>query len=245
MTVGAEGDPQRLLLEPVEARLRYRAGAGRIDVFARRDSSLRPVEISASPTLRALQGGTAQAASLRLAGFGSRASFSGTLSRKPDLQMQGQMEASIQDDFERLVGLTLSRAGGDDEPTRISGTLALDPRGGGLEALTIRRADGALTGIAAIRENAGRWNISATLAGDLVDGTAASASMQRLRLADGAWSRRDFDVNPMPGVDLDIRLSTRTFRLGKVSLENAALSILTRRDGLNLPSMMRVMPAAQ
>ncbi len=235
VTIGAEGDPQRLLLEPVEARLRYRASTGRIDVSARRDSSLRPVEMSASlPTLRALQGGSAQSASLRLSGFGSRANFSGTITRKPELTLQGAVEASIQDDFERLLGITLSRAGADDEPTRISGTLTLDPRGGGLEALSIRRADGALTGIAAIRENAGRWNISATLAGDLVDGTAASASLQRLRLADGGWSRRELEVNPVPALDLDIRLSTRAFRLGKVALENAALSVLTRRDRAEL-----------
>ncbi|MCU0819574.1 MAG: AsmA family protein [Beijerinckiaceae bacterium] len=235
VTFGAEGDPQRLTLEPVEARLRYRAHSGRIDVSARRDSSLRPVEISASlPTLRALQGGSAENASLRLSGFGSRASFSGTLSRKPELTLNGALDASIQDDFERLIGLTLSRAGAADEPTRVAGTLTLDPRGGGLEALSIRRADGALTGIAAIRENAGRWNISATLAGDLVDGTAASGALQRLRLADGGWSRREFDVNPVPALDLDIRLSTRAFRLGKVALENAALSILTRRDRAEL-----------
>ncbi len=112
VTIGAEGDPQRLLLEPVEARLRYRASSGRIDVSARRDSSLRPVEMSASlPTLRALQGGSAQSASLRLSGFGSRANFSGTITRKPELTLQGAVEASIQDDFERLLGITLSRAG--------------------------------------------------------------------------------------------------------------------------------------
>lgn len=235
VTIGAEGDPQRLLLEPVEARLRYRAHSGRIDVSARRDSSLRPVEISASlPTLRALQGGIAQTATFRVSGFGSRASFSGTLLRKPELTLQGEVEASIQDDFERLIGLSFTRAGAIDEPTRVSGTLTLDPRGGGLEALSIRRADGALSGIAAIRENAGRWNISATLAGDLVDGTAASGALQRLRLADGGWSRREFDVNPVPALDLDIRLSTRSFRLGKVALDNAALSILTRRDRAEL-----------
>lgn len=229
--VGAEGDPQRLILEPVEARLRYRAQPGRIDFIARRDTSLRPVEISASlPTGRALLGGRAQSASLRLSGFGSRASFSGTMARKPDLLVQGEMEASIQDDFERLIGLSLSHAGGDDDPTRITGQLSLDPRGGGLEGLSIRRANGALTGIAAIRENAGRWNISATLAGDLVDGTAASDSLHRLRMADGTWSRRNLDVNPMPAIDLDIRLSTRAFRLGKLALDNAALSIFTRRD---------------
>lgn len=230
--VGAEGDPQRLLLEPVDARLRYRAAAGRIDFLARRNTSLRPIEISASlPTLRALQAGNALPASLRLSGFGSRASFGGTVSRKPELLVQGELDASIQSDFERLLGIALNRAeGADNEPTRITGTLSLDTRGGGLEALTIRRADGALTGIAALRENAGRWNISATLAGDLVDGTAASASLKRLHMADGAWSRRDFDVNPAPAIDLDIRLSTRAFRLGAVALENAALSILTRRD---------------
>lgn len=219
------------LFEPVDARLRYRASAGRIDLTARRNSALRPLEFSASlPTAAALAGGKSQPASLRLSGFGSRGSFEGTFTRNPELTIHGRGESSLQEDFERLIGISISRgARSTDEPTRISGTVTLDARGGGLEALSITHGEGSLTGIASLRENAGRWGISATLAGDMVDGTATNAALQRLRTPDGGWSRRDLDINPASGIDLDLRLSTKTFKLGNMALENAALSVFTRR----------------
>lgn len=85
-----------------------------------------------------------------------------------------------------------------------------------------------LAGIAALREINGRWGVSATLAGDLVDGSAAHAAFQALRNTNGDWSSRPLSINPLPGLDLDIRLSTREFKLGNLILGNVALSILTR-----------------
>lgn len=220
-----------LLLDPVDARLRYRAGAGRIDITARRNSALRPLEFSASmPTARALADREKRAASLRLSGFGSRGTFEGTMVRDPELTLNGRIEGTFQEDFEKLIGLSVGRGGRPaDEQTRIAGAFTLDARGGGLERLTISHGDASLSGIASLRENAGRWGISATLAGDLVDGTATHAALQRLRTPDGAWSRRDLDINPASQIDLDLRLSTKIFKLGRVTLENAALSVFTRR----------------
>ena len=230
--VSGTGETEQVILDPVEARFRYRAQAGRLDITARRSSALRPLEFSASlPTMRALGERENQPAAIHLSGIGSRARFDGRISRRPDLALSGQFEASFREDFERLIGISISRgqkSGADDE-TRVSGAITLDPRGGGLQGLTITRGSGALTGIAAIRENAGRWSVSATLAGDLVDGTATHQTLQKLRMADGTWSRQSLDINPTPGIDLDIRLSTKQFRLGKVALEDAALSIFTRR----------------
>lgn len=220
-----------LLLEPVDARLRYRAGAGRIDFTARRNSALRPLEFSASlPTARALADREKKSLSFRLSGFGSRGTFEGTLMRDPELTMSGRIDGAFQEDFEKLIGLSIGRGSRPaDEQTRIAGAFTLDARGGGLEGLTISRGDASLSGIASLRENAGRWGISATLAGDLVDGTATHAALQRLRTADGGWSRRELDINPASQIDLDLRLSTKVFKLGRVTLENAALSVFTRR----------------
>jgi AsmA protein len=223
--------PSNLLLEPVDARLRYRAGSGRLDITARRNSTLRPLEFSASlPTARALDNRQARAASFRISGFGSRGTFEGTMARQADLALNGRIDISIHDDLARLVGLSLSRPPRtSDEQTRLAGSFMLDTRGGGLEGLTISRGDGSLSGIASLRENAGRWGVSATLAGDLVDGTAAHAALQRLRAPEGSWSRAELDVNPASRIDLDLRLSTKVFKLGRVALENAALSVFTRK----------------
>lgn len=223
--------PSDFLLEPVDARLRYRAGAGRLDITARRNSSVRPLEFSASlPTARALNDREPRAASARISGFGSRGTFEGTMARQAELALNGRVDVAIHDDLAKLAGLSLSRSPrtGDGQ-TRLTGSFTLDARGGGLEGLTISRGDGSLTGIASLRENAGRWGISATLAGDLVDGTAAHAALQRLRAPGGGWSHAELDVNPASRMDLDLRLSTKVFKLGRVALENAALSVFTRR----------------
>ncbi|MGL5448197.1 MAG: hypothetical protein ACRDBL_12900, partial [Rhabdaerophilum sp.] len=147
-----------VLFEPVDARLRYRANAGRIDITARRNSALRPLEFSASlPTTRALVAREKRTASFRLAGFGSRGSFEGTMIRAPELVLAGRVEGTFQEDFEKLIGLSIGRgARGSDDQTRISGLITFDARGGGLEGLTISRGEGSLSGIASLRENAGR-----------------------------------------------------------------------------------------
>jgi AsmA protein len=219
-----------LTFDPVDLRLKYAGRSGRVDLFARRISEIRPIELSVQlPTRASLMARDRAPAELQISGFGSRLKFSGTISRRPDLALNGRLEASIQDALERALGLsTGERRSRDDALTNVSANLTLDPRGGGLDALVIRRGEGQLTGIASLRENNGRWSISSTLAGDLVDGTAAHNAINRLKTAEGAWSPREVDVNPAPGLDLDLRLSTRAFRLGPLTLENAALSVFTR-----------------
>jgi hypothetical protein len=229
----ADRDGIAEVIEPLEARMRYRTKAGRIDITARRNSPERPLHLSFSlPTRAALAQRDDQPVSVQVAGLGSRASLTGRMSRRPELSVSGRFEASIREDFENWIGLALTRdrsLAGADEPTLLSGVLALDPRSGGLEGLTISRAGAQLTGIAAMRENAGRWGVSATLAGDMIDGTATHRTLAALRQSDGTWSRRALDVNPAPGLDLDIRLSTKQFRLGQLMLDDAALSVFTRR----------------
>ncbi len=114
VTIGAEGDSQRLVLEPGRSAAALPCG-----VRSHRHpgtTGFKPAtgrDVRLLPTLRALQGGSAQSASLRLSGFGSRATFNGIITRKPELMLQGEVDASIQNDFERLMGITLSRAGAD------------------------------------------------------------------------------------------------------------------------------------
>ncbi|CAN1558407.1 AsmA [Rhabdaerophilaceae bacterium] len=232
ITIAGVSGPEAAILDPVDMQFRYRAHSGRIDINARRATALRPLEFTASlPTLQALQKRDNQPASATISGIGSRARFEGRMSRSPDLAVSGRIEGSFREDFERLIGVSISRGHPNsvDDETRVAGFMTLDPRGGGLQGVTVTRGSASLSGIAAMRENAGRWSVSATLAGDLVDGTATYQALQKLRHADGTWSRQSLDVNPTPGLDLDIRLSTKQFRLGKVTLDDAALSIFTRR----------------
>ncbi|OYU46876.1 MAG: hypothetical protein CFE31_19485 [Rhizobiales bacterium PAR1] len=221
---------QALDLQPVEASLRYSASSEQIDLSARYASSIRPVEVSASlPTRRALAREKTRAASLQISGHESRLIFNGKARRDPDLALVGALEISL---GERLERQWLGQAGSTEQrkldATAITAAASLDPRGIALESLRIERASKQLAGIAALRELNGRWGVSATLAGDLVDGTAAQAAFQALRGPDGHWTTKPLALNPFPGVDLDIRLSTKEFRLGNVLIGNVALSILTR-----------------
>lgn len=225
-----------LELAEVDGRLRYSASRGRLDLFARQESSIRPLELSASlPTRQSLARNKPQAASVHLSGYESRLIFGGTAQRGPDLALVGRLELSVGEAFERAI-LAKAPEKREQRPdaTSVVATMTLDPRGIGLESLRINRGAKQLAGIAAIREINGRWGISATLAGDLVDGTAAHAAFQGLRTADGGWSSKPLAINPLPAIDLDIRLSTREFKLGNFLLSNVALSILTRHGRAEL-----------
>lgn len=222
-------------LTNLDTRLRFSASRGRIDITGKQNSTVRPLEFSASlPTLKTISADKNHAASIHVSGFNSRLSFTGVARREPDIALVGRLDVTTGAEFEQAV-LALPADGRErkaeaarTETSTLTAAMTLDPRGIGLETLRITRGAKQLSGIAALREMNGRWGVSATLAGDLVDGSAAHAALQGLRSPDGAWSSRPLAINPLPGVDLDIRLSTRDFKLGNLVLTNVALSILTR-----------------
>lgn len=217
-------------LGPADLQMRYSARRGRIDVVARREKGNLPFDLAFTlPVRDALTGGKPRAASLNLGALGSRLSFSGNARREPDLALVGKFELSLGDLLERLVLGEKSSRPMAIEPTGVSANMVLDPRGIGLESLLVNRQGRQLTGIAALREINGRWGLSATLAGDLVDGNVASMSLESLRAPGNGWSMKPLTLNPLAGIDLDIRLSTKEFRLASLPLSQVALSILTRK----------------
>lgn len=222
-----EAQPE-LLQKPLHMRLRYEAGRGRIDLRARREGAQMPFDFALSlPDKSRLRQGGGADASLYLEGLGAIAKFTGTMSDVPDAALNGKVALTLDEAFLRRLGL--GRGGTSaTQALEVSAQAILDQRGGNFEGLTIARGKSSVIGIAALRENAGRWSISSTLAGDLFDGSAAHAGLQRLFGPDGQWSAAPLDFNPAPTLDLDIRLSTRQFKLGQVTLENAALSLFTR-----------------
>lgn len=232
---GLQGED--VTLTDVRGRVRYLAGRGRIDVDVTSNGLPEGAfQLAASmPTFAALAKAKQGAASIQLAAFGSRLTFGGSMRRDPDIALIGRVEAQVSDWLEtRVVNRVAKRGATPEPPIAIAAAMALDPRGIALENLKITRGSRQLAGIAALRENNSRWGLSATLAGDLVDGTAAHAALQRLTLPDGSWSREPLSITPLPMIDLDIRLSTREFKLGNVILGNVALSVLTRHGRTEL-----------
>jgi AsmA protein len=219
-----------LVITPLDARMRYSRRTGRIDVFARRNADIRPLEFTFSlPTRPLLASASGAPASMAVSGYGSRASFNGRMRMDPDLSLIGEASGVFHPALAIALGLTEASSKAESrEIANLSATLSLDQRGIGFEALRIAQGGKTLSGIAALRENGGRWGLSSTLAGDLVDGTAAHATLSRLREGEQTWSHKRFDINPIPKIDLDIRLSTRAFRFGGLDLSDVALSIFTR-----------------
>ncbi|MCZ8185951.1 MAG: AsmA family protein [Beijerinckiaceae bacterium] len=224
-----------LAFESIRGRFRYLAGRGRLDIDLTQVGIDDGFSLAASlPTQRTLAENRQGSATIQIGGLGSRLTFAGSMRRDPDLALIGRAEAQLGARLESRLGGPYARPGSTDQPMTISSNMALDPRGVALEALRIVRGGKQLNGIAALRENNARWGLSATLAGDLVDGTAAHAAFQRLRQTDGSWSGEPLAINPLPIIDLDIRLSTREFKLGNVVLSNVALSVLTRQGRTEL-----------
>lgn len=179
------------------------------------------------PTRSALEGGQSQPASLEAMLGDSRITFSGEARGEPHVTLSGKTEATLGETFESLIHW--QRGGRETrEVSKLESTLMLDERGIGLDSLKLSVGNKALTGIAALRDVGERWSLSATLGGDLIDGTAAHRALQGIRDAKGGWSTAPLNLNPLPQLDLDLRLSTKAFRLGRFSLSRVAMSVLTR-----------------
>ncbi|MCA0405637.1 MAG: AsmA family protein [Proteobacteria bacterium] len=181
------------------------------------------------PTRTALSKGRGEAARIEAHIGDSSLLANGTLKAGPDLAFSGKVEASLGDAFDRLLGLPSASPRSDKgEAGKLDADMTMDARGIGLDNLKIAVGRRSVTGIAALREVNERWSISATLGGDLVDGTAAHRVLQGVRDEKGGWSKAPLNLNPLPQIDLDLRLSSKAFRLGRFALNQVALSVFTR-----------------
>lgn len=231
--VGAAGPRGDLAWDELTARLRYDRNRGRLDARAQRaDGEAVSRAVLSLPTRQSLETGGTDGAFLEFAGAGSRFAFSGRVARTREIAANGAVELSLSHSIETLLGFAPPR--GESPQLNLAANAIFDARGAHFEGLRITRGAASLAGIAALRENGGRWNLSSTLAGDLVDGSATDAALRRLTDRHGAWSTEPLDIDPLPGVDLDIRVSTRSFRIGGLNLDEAALSIFTRPGRLEL-----------
>lgn len=180
------------------------------------------------PTRAALAEGRSQPVRVEAALGDSSLLVSGALKAASEHGFNGKVEAQFGDAFDRLVGLPHIARAERGEPSRLEAAMTLDPRAIGLDNLKLSVGRRSVTGIAALREVNERWSVSATLGGDLIDGTAAHRVLQGVRDDKGAWSKTPLNLNPLPQVDLDLRLSSKAFRLGRFALNQVALSVFTR-----------------
>jgi AsmA protein len=82
--------------------------------------------------------------------------------------------------------------------------------------------DGAIT----VSVNGSRPSLSGTLATDLLDLTPYAAAFPKSTGRDGQWSRDPLPLARFDDMDVDLRVSATTVRLGRVQATGAGLSIL-------------------
>ncbi len=180
------------------------------------------------PTRAALAGGGAEEARIEASLGDSSFVLLGGMRARPDTTFSGRIEAQFGGVFDRLLGLPHRARMEPGEPASLDADLTLDARRIGFDNLRLGVGRRAVTGIATLRATNERWGISATLGGNLIDGTAAYRVLQGIRDEKGGWSQAPLNLNPLPQIDLDLRLSTKAFRLGQLALAEVGISVLTR-----------------
>ncbi len=152
--------------------------------------------------------------------------FTGTFERNPDPRLRGEVAIRLHQRAEVLLGkpvLVSSRGA-----YRLDGQVEANLRGINLERMSFASAQARLDGLGALRANSGRWNLSATLDGSLAGEGALIALLAGLWFPDGLEGA--VRINPLPGLELDLRVSATQFPVLNLPLQAAALSVLTRMD---------------
>jgi AsmA protein len=155
------------------------------------------------------------------------ASFQGAASG-PDLQFDGDLSASSPD----LVALggwlgfdpPLTSAGVVD----IAGAVRLNADSLALSGARIGIDGQVLDGTVLARLNEGQLTVTGTLATGRFNGTSLKNALIPTRAQDGGWSREPFDLWRVPRADFDLRLSVGSLVIGGLTLDNAALALLSR-----------------
>lgn len=86
------------------------------------------------------------------------------------------------------------------------------------------------TGSATLRRDKERFGLTAALRSDFVSLTPMLAETPTLLASDGQWSHEPFEPPDLANADVDLHVDAGHARLGRLSVDNAALD-LTLRDG--------------
>jgi AsmA protein len=114
------------------------------------------------------------------------------------------------------------------ETLHARGAARISPAALALSDATLELGAGELDGVLQLKLNDGHVSLSGTLASDRLDLTAALRPFIPRRDADGGWSRETMDSAAAPSAGVDVRVSAAALSIGKLTLGNAAFSLLSR-----------------
>jgi AsmA protein len=156
-----------------------------------------------------------------------KSTFSGTASG-PDLQFNGEFSGETPDLVALGGWLSFEPPLSTTDSVAVSGQARL-----GSDTLSISSAkiriggqdfDGALLG----KAEPDGLSVSGTLAAATLDASDLAISLIPGTAADGGWSRDPFPLWRLPRAKFDLRMSVGSLSLGPVTMENAALAVLSR-----------------
>jgi AsmA protein len=114
-----------------------------------------------------------------------------------------------------------------------SGLLRIQPGNLALSAAKLSLPSGRYDGVLTLRNGGERLSLDGTLATDHLDLDPALARILPLHAADGSWSREAFAGEALPHGEIDLRISAGRLSAGRLTLDNAALSIMSRNGRLD------------
>ena len=159
----------------------------------------------------------------------------GTLSAAPKREYSGRLRASSQalPHLLELIGYPISRTSSLSHFQLASDTKA-NAEGMTFSNLNLHMAGGDFEGSLAIETGAEKPLLSGTLATDLLTLDPFFAHFQKIVGDDGQWNSEPLDLRALTTANLDIRISATRARLAHFEMQDAALSLLTHANRIDL-----------
>jgi AsmA protein len=179
--------------------------------------------------------GDPSVATARLDGDSLRLEAQGVVQNLPNAHYAGRIGGSAASAREALrlfnVDVPLPGPFGG---AQFAAQAALSAREAALKDFHVYVDGNAFDGELTIRDEDGRPNVSATLKSEFVALKPMFSDAPALVSSDGQWSREPLEPPDMSGADVDLRLSAAHARLGRLTIDAAAVTATLRDGALDL-----------
>lgn len=180
--------------------------------------------------------GDPSVATARLDGESLRLEAQGVTQTLPNAHYAGRVAGSFASVREalRLLNMDVPLPGPFGNAQFVAQATTLSGSEAALKDLHISVDGNAFDGELTVRDEDGRPNVSATLKSGFVALKPMFADAPALVAADGQWSREPLEPPDLSGADVDLQLTAAHARLGRLTIDDAAVSATLRDGALDL-----------
>lgn len=123
---------------------------------------------------------------------------------------------------------------GPIEHIQLAAQASVGPREAQLTNLRLFASDNEFQGSLVLRQEDHRTIVQGNLESNFLSVRPMTADLPALTSSDGQWSRETLELPSLEGADVDLRLTAAHARLGRISLDDAALSLMLRAGRLDI-----------